>query len=467
MKTRWLFTAVAGIFGAAAPLAGPGTGTAFAQSGHDLRSGRRVGDVDQVQILLEVGGDHRWNVEGKIEKAPMSVVGEFRYLERTLGLPGGSSELWRSARRYEKAAAVIKSKEVGLKPSLRPERSLLLVEAAPPKTTIYSPEGPLSREELDLVDILGNTLLYDALLPAEAVAPEQSWKLPKPLVVALLGLDSAEQVDVESTLVEIDDALARFQLSGHVTGTRAGAATRVELKGKYRLDRLRKRIDWFALLLSEDRQPGYIGPGLDVTVRLQVVIKPRVASEGLTESDVQGLPARSDAELCRLVYESPSGEWRLLHDRRWYDVSMAGQGRSALSLRMIDQGRFIAHCNVSPLPKRAAGRPVELAEFQADVERALGDRLEKFVEAGQSHSDADYRVYRVVAQGKVDDRPVRWTYYLITDRDGRQAALAFSVEGEHVERFGAADRELVEGFRFLPGKTPTKAAAKTEPDAKR
>jgi hypothetical protein len=165
---------------------------------------------------------------------------------------------------------------------------------------------------------------------------------------------------------------------------------------------------------------------------------------------VAGLPSRPPDDLCRLVYESDGGDWRLSHDRRWYDVSRQGQDRSVLALRMIDGDQFISHCNVSLLPKRAPDKPVELAEFQADVERALGDRLGEFVEAGQFHSESDYRVFRVVAQGKVEDRPVRWTYYLLSAKDGRQAAMAFSVEGEHVERFGKADRELVAGFRFRP-----------------
>ena len=42
--------------------------------------------------------------------------------------------------------------------ALVPARRLLVVEATPPTTTIFSPRGPLSREELDLVDILGNTI---------------------------------------------------------------------------------------------------------------------------------------------------------------------------------------------------------------------------------------------------------------------------------------------------------------------
>jgi len=456
MKPR-LFVAVVGILGALSSGEAHYRWAYAAQATYELHSGRREGDVDQVQVLLEVGGNHRWIIDGKPEKTSMSVAAEFRYVERTLSLPGGASDAWRSARRYEKAGAVIKSESDPLKPALNPERSLLVVEAAPPTTTIYCPDSPLEREELDLVDILGNTLLYDTLLPIESVSPGASWKLPEPLVVALLGMDSAEQVDVEATLVEVDDAVARFQLGGRVTGTRAGASTRVDLKGKYRLDRSRERIDWFALLLREEREPGFIGPGLDVTVRLQVVVKPRVSSDALSQSDLEALPARSSNELCRLVYESPGGNWRLLCDRRWYDVS--GQDRSTLALRMIDQGQYLAHCNVSLLPERPPEKPVALAEFQADVERALGDRFAEFVEAGQFHSDADYRVFRVVARGTVDDQPKLWTYYLVTARDGRQAALAFCVEGEQVERFGEADQELVRGFRFQPVKSRSQQSA--------
>jgi len=468
MKTHWLFAAVAGIFAAAAPLAGPGGGAAFAQSGHDLRSGRRVGDVDQVQILLEVGGDLLEEAsDGGVQKNPMKVVGEFRYHEKTLQLPGEGDKPGRSVRSYETAVGVIKTEAVGLKVTLPAERRVLVVEAEPPDVTVFSPRGRLTGEQLDLVDFLGNTLLLDHLLPPKPVAVNGRWQLPESVVAGLLRMDALRTGSMGCTLTEVNDTLARFQISGSAQGLRAGASTHVDVKGKFRLDRTRRRIDWFALLMKENRDLGPVEAGIDAVVRLQVVIKPKVPFDGLADAELQGLPLESTPELRQLFYESADGDWQLVRDRRWQNVSKKGQERSVLPLRMIDQGQYLAHCNVSLLPKRPAAKPVELAEFQADVERALGDRFGEFIEAGQFHSDADYRVYRVVALGKVDDRPVRWTYYLITDRDGRQAALAFSVEGEHVERFGEADRELVNGFRFLPGKAPTQAAAKTEPEAKR
>jgi len=439
---------------------------AVAQSNHRLESHRQAGDVDHVHITLEVGGDLLDSIGGKPERKQMSVVGDFRYHEKTLQLPSESDPTARSARLYDKAVAVIKIEKESIKPSLPPDRSLLVVESDVPAITIFSPHGPLTGEQLDLVDFLGNTLLYDHLLPDDPVAPEASWELPQPVVAGLLEMDAIEKSDVECTLTEVTETLARFQIAGTAEGIHDGARTEVELRGKYRLDRHRQRIDWLALLMKEHRQFGPVAAGLDVVVRLQVVIKPKVACEDLADAKLAGLPLESTSELRNLVLRPDDGRWQLIRDRRWQDVSSMGQSRTVVPLRLVDEGQFVAQCNLSQLPDESKKKPVTLEAYQADVERALGDQLEEFIEAGQSASSEDYRIYRVSARGKVEDRPVRWIHYLITERTGRQAALAFMIEGDMIERFDNADRDLLAGFRFLeppPKETagvPTKAQPK-------
>ena len=63
-------------------------------------------------------------------------------------------------------------------PTLRPEHRLIAVEAGP-QTTLFSPAGNLTRDELDAVDIQADSLLVDRLLPEKLVAVGDRSPLPR------------------------------------------------------------------------------------------------------------------------------------------------------------------------------------------------------------------------------------------------------------------------------------------------
>ena len=396
-------------------------------------------------VLLEVGGDVSELAENKVQEMKMSVVCNLRYDEKMLEVPGGSADRLRSVRHYDQANAVIKIDEDGIKPALRSERRLIGVQIDLPKVTLFSPKGMLTRDELELIDVLGNSLLLDGLLPEDPVAVDDSWKHSPEMMAALLGLDAVSQTDVESRLRELTDSAARMEMSGKVEGAYGGASTEIELKAKYRFDRRSQRIDWIAMLVQEKRSIGHVEWGVDAVARIQVTISPQSKAPQLADTALEQLPLSSTAELNRLTYKSAKG-WQLTHDRSWY---VTGDHSNLTILRMLDRGELVAQCNISTLPKLAPDKTVTLTEFQHDVQKALGKSFGEFVEAGQWAGEADYRVYRVVVRGEVSEVPIQWYYYLITDRHGRQAAPAFSVGADLVERFDEADRELVRSLRFL------------------
>ena len=97
---------------------------------------------------------------------------------------------------------------------------------------------------------------------------------------------------------------------------------------------------------------------------------------------------------------------------------------------------------------RSGKADISLEDFQEDVHRALDKNFGEFVEADQLSNDAKYRIYRVVVHGTVSDIAMRWIYYLVADPKGRQAALTFAIEQEHVDRFADADKPLVQSLRL-------------------
>jgi len=429
----------------AAALSGPATAE---QSTYTLESRRARDVVDRVEASLEVGGDLNIVVDGKLEKMKMSVLANLTYHERSLEVPTSSDGPLRSVRYYENALAVLQVDKSRLNPSLRDRRRLIGVEIDGPTVTLFSPQGTLTRDELDLVDVLGSSLLLDRLLPEKPLAVGGAWKHSETLLSVLLGLDAVGEAEVKSTLVAVTDGTARIEMSGRVAGTVSGAATKIELKGKYHFNLNTGRITWFGLLVQENRSVGHVETGFDVVARLQMKISPLEQSPQLADAALKGLSLKPTPELTALSYQSPGGGWEFTHDRRWFIHS--DQGELAV-LRLIDRGDFVAQCKVSALPKKSPTDPTTLAEFQNDVRHALGNSFEQFLEASQRANEADYRVYRVVLQGKASELAVRWLYYLVTDQEGRQVVLAFVFEEDLAARFEEADRSLVATLRLGDG----------------
>jgi hypothetical protein len=320
---------------------------------------------------------------------------------------------------------------------------------------LYCPTARLKREELDLIDIPGNTLLVDQLLPAEPVALGETWKLADQTLAAMLGLEAVSWTDVQSVLGQVTDGLAEISSAGSVSGAVGGVSTDIEMKAKYKFDLKLKRIVYLALLIKEKRPIGHIGPGLDTVAKLIVRMAPLAESEHLTETALANLPDSLTPDLAQLGYASASNLVRFSYDRRWFVTS--DEPKLAV-FRLLDRGELIAQCNVAILPTDQK-KPVSLAEFQQDVQHTLGKNFGQFVNASQSTTDAGYTLLRVVVRGTVSQLPIEWIYYLVADLKNQRVSLAFTLEQSLEERFAHADRALISELRFTEAPQPTAARA--------
>jgi hypothetical protein len=242
---------------------------------------------------------------------------------------------------------------------------------------------------------------------------------------------------------------AHLEITGRVEGTARGATTKMQLMGKYHFDLGAKRVTWFGLLVKDVRSQGHVDAGFEAVSRVQIRITPDVPSDHLTDAALAAAVAGTREDLTRLYYESADGAWNLTHDRRWF---VRGDAANRVSLRFIDRGDKLAQCSVSSLPKLADPNQVSLEDFRKDVAHALGDKLHSFARVSQWHNEADYRVFRVVAEGISSDVPIHWIYYLVADEHGRRMALAFVVERGQLSRFDDADRELIGALRLFDSK---------------
>ncbi len=403
---------------------------------------------------MDMGGDLKLQSANpkdanSVQRKRTSAQATLNYDERTLEYASADAGPLRSIRCYQKATVTIRPDTDSEQHTLRDQRMTIGVLIEPPHASLYSPAGPLTRDELDLVDLFGSSLLLDRLLPDKAVAVGESWKHSSNLVGALLGLDVVAQSDLQSTLVSVAQGVARLEMSGHVEGAIEGASSSIDVKAKYRFQLDTGRITWFGILVKIDNSIGPAGPGLEGTARVQMTIVPDASAPRLTDAALKDLALKPAPELLQLAYESPAGGWRLLHDPRWFLIR---DQKELAILKLIDKGELLAQCNIASLPNAVPGKTVTLDEFQGDVRKALGKNFKSLIEAGQRSNGLGYQVSHVVAEGVEQDLPIRWLYYLVADKYGRQVVFIFTVETRLLPRFNRADEALLAAVRLTDPK---------------
>lgn len=428
----------------------------------DLRTVPAAGSHQRVKVILDVEGQLKLNADGQgIKHIPIKAQAELEYVERTLQTGNSWADL-RTARSYQKATAKIRLRESDLIHELSNGRRLVVLDAGLSQATLFSPLGPLTREELELIEVPAAGLPLTALLPGRSIKVGGQWELEDAVVARLLGLEAVSQQSVVCTLQSIEEGLAIASLEGQAAGAIGGVSSDIELKGKLNFDLRKKAVTWLTLAYKENRAIGHAQPGFEVVTKLRMVTSPSAPAPEVSEEALAGLPTTADSGQALIDLTVDTAGFQLLHDRRW---RVMVERHDVTILRLVDRGDLIAQCNISPRPALPKGQQLTLEGFQNDVKQALGTNFGQIVEAAQETNENGILVQRVTAAGSAGDLPIQWTYYHLADEHGHRAALVFTIEGSLVERFAQIDRELVSGFHFLPDKEPTPATTPEEKSA--
>lgn len=431
---------------------------------YTLRTAAKAGDMQRIQAVLEVKGELRLNPAGTgVTKLPLEVSGKVLYKERLLEYAAEWNKR-RSVRLYEIADAKIKIGNGVVQQDLSKNNRLLTVQGIGNRTAFAGMHGPLTRDELELVDIQANSLLLDTLLPSGPVEIGDEWKVADGPLAAFFAWDVVTQNQLKVSLKTVNDGIAVLEVDGKVHGAVEGVASDVEMKAKVNFNLQTRQINWLAANIGEQRAIGHAEPGFDVTARLRLATVPLKESAELSDSALASLPLGQDISKAPLRFDAAESHFRILHDRRWHVMS---DRHDLCVLRYIDGGDLIAQCNVSILPDFDVGKYLSLEEFQAEVRRSLGENFQQFIEATKAQHDEGRRVLRVVASGVSSEIPIQWVYYHISDANGRRAALAFSLETDLVAQFAEADREIADSFEFTKRPVPESAETPTPRTAER
>lgn len=384
---------------------------------------------------------------------PLKAASRLDFIERGLATgPRG-----RAARLVRQAVVAIETSARPMLTQLRGDRALLIAERQDSSVRSFSPYGPLSRPELDLVQAAADPLVWDALLPTKAVAVGDAWDIPAAVAQSLSDYDALASNTLRAQVEILDDDVVRVRLAGSIQGAARGGEGTVTVDGFFTFDRKAGWIDRMSLSRSETRKPGPIEPGFKFTGTLTVSRAPASIPPELADTAIGGLPSQATPGQLLLQFDAPDGAYRLLHDRDWH---LFWDDAKVAVLKRLEHGDLVAQCNLSIGPRAGKGRHQDPGQFREDIRKALGTRFEAVLGVGEidGAEEGGYR-YRVAVQGKEGTQGIVWYYYLIASPDGDQLLATFTLNAADTKRFGNQDLALISSLEWKPGATEKAAAA--------
>lgn len=405
----------------------------------------------RVRVAVEVAGQMKMNPTGKeLKYLPLSVTADLNFSQRRLP-PIKETQLKDSAavrlvRQYHTAETKFNLKNNEFGQTLRDDRRLIVLQTEGDEGTFFSPLGPLTREELELVDVPGTGVLPELLLPGKELSVGDTWEVPTAAVVRLLSLDAVHKHDLIGKFDEIRDGILILSLEGKATGAIGGVSSEVNLKAKLNIDPKEQLLTWLAISLNENRAIGHAQPGYEVTTRIRILTALGDAAPEISETSLENLPLVAKTGETLIAFRSEKGGFELAHDRRWRVMS---EKYDSAVLRLIDRGELVSQCNISKLKNFAKGENLTLEAFQEDVKAALEKQKGQIAEASQNTTDDGILVQKLLVTGSAAELPIQWTYYHLSDSEGRRASLVFTIDAKLVERYGHIDQELISAFTFF------------------
>jgi hypothetical protein len=193
----------------------------------------------------------------------------------------------------------------------------------------FSPDGPLTWGEIDLIrtDVFAPALV--GLLPAKPVRAGTAWVASDAAVRELTDLERIEEGKVECRLASVATVdgrrQARVAFSGSVRGVNEDGPNRQTLEGYFQFDLESNHLAYVflkgvhSMLDKGGREVGRI-EGRFVMTR-----QPNTNCPELSDEALRGVALEPDADNTLLLYDNPALGVRFTYPRRWRIASVRGQ----------------------------------------------------------------------------------------------------------------------------------------------
>jgi hypothetical protein len=429
---------VAGLLGALAlarPVASWAGDPAEAPAAYTLAEKPAVGECFRVGIDMTLTGELRVVVEGKPAPLRLSATARHAYHERLLAD--------QKAARYYETATMTDSNSTR---ELRPDRRLMVARRADDALTCFSPAGPLTRDELELVAEHFDSLAVTGLLPGKEVAAGGTWKIENATAQAACQFEALVKHDLTGKLIEVKDGAAWFEVAGTAEGIDLGAPVTMTVTAKGKFDLLTKRLVRVEWKQKEKRGNGPASPESESVVAVTLTREPAEKPKELADVALVGVPGgETPAELLLLTHPEAKGRFTLTHGREWHRTG--GEGNQTI-FRLLDRGEFVAQATFTVWDSAEPGKHISPTEFEQTMANTPGWEVEEVLEKSEAPADGGKWVYRVPARGNMDGVPVVQNFFVVAAPSGAQVVVAFTMKPGSVPKIGSRDIGLVGGIEF-------------------
>lgn len=423
-----------------------GATTAVRADGTTLQEDIKPGDCFRYEIALDITGKMKVQRDNKIEDLPIRATARHEFVERTEN-PDAVGGIGMAVRHYQTATSTSESAGERTTRTLSAERRLIVAKRNARGTLHYSPTGPLSREELDLVAEHFDTLCLPALLSGQELNPGQSWAIRPEAAEHACLFDGLIKNELVGKLVEVTNGVAVFTIEGKAEGIEYGAHAKLTIAAKGKFDVASKRITELTWEQHDQRDLGPASPATEL--KASVTIKRTVVAEEPQELSSETrvkIPASNGSvpeDMIRLQYAAPAGQYRFQYARDWHIV---GRTRDHLVMRLLDRGEFTAQATITTWKKADPGQHTAPAEFKGVLNQLPNWQAEQILADGEVPAGAGRWLYRVTAQGKQDGIAVVQSFYLLAGPTGEQVAVTVVTRQEKAVTLGERDRDLVKSI---------------------
>jgi len=398
---------------------------------------------------------YRVTIDGKLSTLPggaaseldLSSEGHFAFLQRQFESPHPGASGFRALRRFRDARSdTVVNKDFRTQVQLPRAHRQMHVYGAEGAMIHLSPTVRLTRKHVDLLQLPCDPIAVNALLPSRALSDtSEKWNADAWVVPLLIGLEGvvSQEVTCAVSSVESDQVIVTF--SGKAEGAVSGAAVKATLNGELTLDRKDALVRKFSATMIQERTPGVVSPGLNVSVKVDWTQE--VSAAGSDLPDMMPMEPPSESRLL-LTLVTP-WDVSLLHDRSWH---LFHETSDQLMLRRLVNGALVGQCNISPARTLAKGEFTPNADYRNEVSATHQSRGGELGESKVSRNENGWRIHHVPVTSRtkppegseLKPETVIWDHYLCTSDSGQQFQLIFTHTESDSDAFASAADELIE-----------------------
>ncbi len=394
----------------------------------------------------------------KSQKLPIEAQAKFRFRERRLPSGGRDANSLRAVREFEAASldTTISGRES--QQELPESHRVIVASGAETGVWVYCPNGMLSRETMDLLELPGEPLALQALLPTSDVDVGDKWTPNAWATQMLATVEAVQKSEMNCELASLKGTTATITLEGSVLGQRYGANTDVKVSGEMTFDTKSQLIETAKLTYNIKANIGTVSPGIDARVESVVTRQISPTKGKLTDKLIEDLPVSPPRGVEMLVFDATPWKVQLLHERRWHLFQSMLEGTSQVVIfRLMENGSLLCQCNIAQIPAAAPGQHASLDQFESDIKTSLGKRFKAMQPYEKIPADNGQTIYRFIAEGQTTLAsakeavavPMQWHYYLLAAPNGQQLSFVFAIEPQLVEQLAERDLEMVKSVRFV------------------